>query len=138
MLKNTTSSRQMVRGMMQHKSLENGRWAEMPFVEQMANIGSEVNRTSVWKQRGNVERANAAFERSLELIDLTIKYGRLHEPGRGAMLREICLIRAIFCEEYFSPDPKALTSFDKYFLQFGVASQLRNTCNAKPLLISSL
>lgn len=111
--------------MMQHKTLENGRWAEMPFIEQMANIGSEVYRTSVWKQKGNAEQSQKAFERALELIDLTIKYGRLHEPGRRAMLREVCLMREIFCTEYLSPAPDALKSFDKYFMQFGIAAQLR-------------
>ena len=35
---------------MQHKTLENGRWAEMSFIDQMANIGSEIHRTSVWKK----------------------------------------------------------------------------------------
>lgn len=37
---------------MQHSGLENGRWSEMPFVEQMANIGSEVGRTAKWKIKG--------------------------------------------------------------------------------------
>ena len=112
---------------MQHKTLENGRWAEMPFLEQMANIGSEVYRTSSWKIKGNAGRAQAAFERALELIDLTIKYGRLHESGRNAMLEEICRLREVFCMEYLSPDPTALTSFDKYFMLFAIAARRRKT-----------
>ena len=28
---------------MQHKDLENGRWAELTFPQQMANIGSETS-----------------------------------------------------------------------------------------------
>lgn len=28
----------------QHQQLASGRWAKMPFLEQMANIGSEVER----------------------------------------------------------------------------------------------
>lgn len=75
--------------------------------------------------KGNAEQSQKAFERALELIDLTIKYGRLHEPGRRAMLREVCLMREIFCTEYLSPAPDALKSFDKYFMQFGIAAQLR-------------
>jgi hypothetical protein len=43
----------------QHRGLAEGRWAEFSFVEQMANVGSEVER---------------AFERSLELLDLTLQY----------------------------------------------------------------
>ena len=39
--------------MIRHKELaESGRWADMPFVEQMANIGSEVFRAGKWKEKG--------------------------------------------------------------------------------------
>ena len=31
----------------QHAGLAAGRWKELPFVEQMANIGSEVERANV-------------------------------------------------------------------------------------------
>ena len=110
---------------MQHKTLENGRWAKMPFLEQMANIGSEVYRTSSWKMKGNSERARMAFERALELIDLTIKYGRLNEPGRNAMLEEVCRLREEFCRNYLSSDSDSLASFDKYFMQFAVAAAKR-------------
>lgn len=56
----------------QHKSLTAGRWAELSFAEQMANIGSEVERTIKWKNKGNKEISNRAFERSLELLEMTI------------------------------------------------------------------
>lgn len=111
--------------MMQHKTLENGRWAEMTFIEQMANIGSEVYRTSSWKIKGNSERARMAFERALELIDLTIKYGRLNRPDRGAMLKEICRLREMFCLDYLSADPASLKSFDNYFMPFEIAARRR-------------
>ena len=66
---------------MQHRSLESGKWAELSFMEQMANIGSEVSRTSKWKEKGNAERSQSAFYRALELIDLTLEYGRVHEKN---------------------------------------------------------
>ena len=106
---------------MQHRSLESGKWAELSFMEQMANIGSEVSRTSKWKEKGNAERSQSAFYRALELIDLTLEYGRVHEKNRSSMLRELCRLREIFCEEYLSLDPSVLKSFDNYFLQFGLA-----------------
>ena len=40
------------------------------------------------------------------------------------MLREVCLMREIFCTEYLSPAPDALKSFDKYFMQFGIAAHV--------------
>jgi hypothetical protein len=57
---------------MAHQDLASGRWASMSFMEQMANIGSEVERALNWKERGNKPYSDRAFERSLELVDLTL------------------------------------------------------------------
>lgn len=55
--------------MTQHRNLAAGRWGTMSFMEQMANIGSEVSRTSRWMHKENDGQAVKAFERALELID---------------------------------------------------------------------
>ena len=111
---------------MQHKGLENGRWAEMSFISQMANIGSEIGRTAKWKKKGKTEMAQSAFYRALELIDLTLKYGRINDTveRRSAMLRELCRVRECFCEEYFSDDPNSVDGLEKYFMHFAVAERL--------------
>ena len=56
----------------QHQQLASGRWFEMPFLEQMANIGSEIERAINWKNKNNKFYSQQAFERGLELLDLTI------------------------------------------------------------------
>ena len=56
----------------QHKNLANGRWQELSFFEQMANIGSEIERAIKWKNKNNAQYCRMAFERALELLDLTI------------------------------------------------------------------
>lgn len=53
------------------------RWASMSFMDQMANIGSEVGRTAKWISKGKQSMAEGAFIRALDLFDLTIKYARL-------------------------------------------------------------
>ena len=58
--------------MIQHKELAAGRWEEMSLCEQMANIGSEVSLTIKWKEKNNPEQSQKAFERALELIDITL------------------------------------------------------------------
>ena len=55
----------------QHKKQFQGKWQKKSFLEQMANIGSEVYRAINWKNKGNGEYAQLAFERSLELFDLS-------------------------------------------------------------------
>lgn len=42
----------------------------MSLAEQMANIGSEVERAIKWQEKGNLEYSDKAFFRSLELLSL--------------------------------------------------------------------
>ena len=36
-----------------HRELSTGKWAQMNFMEQLANVGSEVSRASRWKMKNN-------------------------------------------------------------------------------------
>ena len=56
---------------MQHKQLANGRWFKLSFFEQMANIGSEVERAISWRNK-NRDFSIHAVNRSLELLFLSI------------------------------------------------------------------
>ena len=99
----------------QHRTLAAGRWRELSLVEQMANIGSEVHRTAKWKGKGNELYWRKAFERALELIDLTID----DEKNRGR-LREIVRVREaladyfVFDNEYHTTDRIWLRYFDAF------------------------
>lgn len=77
----------------QHKSLSQGRWQKMPFLEQMANIGSEVERTISWMEKGDEEYSKAAFYRSLELFDLT-----LSSELDGSQLKEVARAREMWVD----------------------------------------
>ncbi len=105
------------------------RWAEMPFIVQMANIGSEVGRTFKWKRKGNENMAKGAFVRALDLFDLTMAVGRIIEPFslRDSMLKEVIRARDQFCEEFLSEDNDALLLSDKYFSHFAKACALRSS-----------
>ena len=106
---------------MQHVSLENGRWAQMTFPQQMANIGSETSRTLKAMEAGKDNRAESAFARAQELIDLTIKYGRLDNPSaRSAMLEELCRFRELFCAAVLSRDLTELALLNRYLDQFAM------------------
>jgi len=101
---------------MQHKSLSEGRWTELSFSQQMANVGSEVSRTKNWLIKGNQQQAERAFDRCLELIYLTIKFA-----NRPAIYREICRFREFFCNAYLEKDIKELEYFDHYCTQFAMS-----------------
>jgi hypothetical protein len=56
----------------QHQELAAGRWLRLSLVEQLANVGSEVERAIRWRGKGNAAYGQRALERALELLDLTI------------------------------------------------------------------
>lgn len=99
----------------QHKSLAMGTWNELSFPEQMANIGSEVERTIKWKNKGQKKISDKAFERALELLELTIadKKNRRHLKEL-ARLWEFLADFFQFNNEFKSGD----SSWQKYFYAF--------------------
>ncbi len=105
----------------QHKYLADGRWFEIPFTAQMANIGSEVIRSINWKNKKNPEYSQKAFERALELLSLTISdiknKKRLRELTR---LYEVLVDYFAFDNEYKSTDQL----WQNYFLAFNYKARL--------------
>ena len=107
---------------MQHKELENGRWAELTFPQQMANIGSETSRIYSALKAGKESRAEGAFVRFQELIDLTIKYGRADTNPllRSAMLEELCRFRELYCLAFLDRNLSELAAFNRYLDHFSL------------------
>ena len=103
----------------QHKELSAGRWQGLSFMEQMAHIGSEVERAILWREK-NKEYARKAFERQLELLDLTIadKKNRLRLKEL-ARLREVLVDYFAFNNQYGSSDKL----WRSYFFPFNFAAR---------------
>lgn len=104
-----------------HKSLSEGRWCEFTFFEQMANIGSEVERAILWRDK-NKEYSLKAIERALELIEFTIK-----DPKNKKKLREILRLKEVLID-YFYFDNKFKSSDElwrKYFYHFMYRIQIK-------------
>lgn len=104
----------------QHKDLAAGRWRELPFVEQMANIGSEVERALNWKTKNNAAYSQKAFERALELIDLSLE--NASGPSR---LKELARVREGVVDFFSGPNKFNTTdvSWRKYFSPFTYAAR---------------
>jgi len=102
-----------------HKELAQGRWQQLSLVSQLANSGSEVERAIKWKNQHNDESFRYAFERMLELIDLTIadpkNRKRLKEVVRA---REMLVDYLMYDNVYHSTDKQ----WQKYFYHFAVLS----------------
>ena len=105
-----------------HRGLAEGRWFTLSLIEQLANVGSEVERASRWYQLGDRERFERAFDRMLELLDLTIADPRWRR--RGA-LKELLRVRELLCDLFYGDNVYGTTfeSINKYFLEFGIAAR---------------
>lgn len=102
----------------QHQNLAEGRWKELSFFEQMANIGSEVERAIKWKNKKNSEYQNLALERALELLDLTVTDGRNRKRLKELLrTREALVDFLAFNNTYQSKDQ----DWKNYFFNFNFA-----------------
>ena len=102
-----------------HQELAAGRWGRLSLAEQLGNVGTEVGRMRRW--RGKDERlAAGAFERALELLDLTL--ADLRWRGR---LREIARARELLCDAALGGREHGATleDLDRYFLEFALAAR---------------
>lgn len=103
----------------QHIEQSQGAWHQKSFLEQMANIGSEVYRAITWKKK-NKEYSHQAFDRSLELFDLTknskLSYAQYKELTR---MREIWVDYYEYGNSYHSTEE----SINAYFRYLTIAYQ---------------
>jgi len=108
--------------MIVHKQLASGRWFKFSLVEQLANVGSDVERTIRWKKKGEPEYSQKAFERSLELLDLTIA-----DPKNKKRLKEIVRVREALVDHFMYDNVYATTAelWQKYFIAFNYAAGLK-------------
>ncbi len=105
-----------------HKQQAAGRWLEFSLVEQLANVGMDVERTIQWKKKGNEQYSRNAFDRALELLDFTKA-----DPKNRKRLKELCRVREALVDHFMYDNEYATTdeSWQKYFFDFNYAAALQ-------------
>ena len=104
----------------QHKELAAGRWGRMSLPEQMANVGSEVERALGWRAKNHPEYSMRAAERALELLDLSLESG-----GGFSRLKEIARLREVVVDYFYGSNQYGSTeaSLRRYFSPFTYAAR---------------
>ncbi|MBI4545404.1 MAG: hypothetical protein HY703_09425 [Gemmatimonadetes bacterium] len=99
------------------------RWGKLTLVEQLAHVGSEVERSMRARDAGHDARLENALTRALELFDLTAA----DERWRGPRRREILRAREEFCRLFYAEHvpPRSAHGLRNYFLAFAVAAGRR-------------
>lgn len=98
-----------------HKDLANGRWNELSIIEQMANVGCDIERAIRWRNKGDLDYSRNAFERALELLQFTIA-----DQKNRKRLKELCRAKEalidyfVYDNEYASTDE----AWQNYFFNF--------------------
>ena len=105
-----------------HKELADGRWYTFSIYEQLGNVGSEFERAARALERGEHERFEKAFERMLELLDLTIEDPKWRTACR---LKELLRLREEVCDVFHGNQVfgTSIETLRKYFWYFGIAAR---------------
>ena len=105
---------------LQHQDLASGRWHDLSLVEQLGHIGSEVERALNWKKKNNPDYCMRAFERALDLFDLTLSC-----PRNRGRLREIARAREILVDFFYGVNQYQTSGefLSRYFLYFAIAAR---------------
>jgi len=105
---------------MLHQGLTQEKWQKLSFLAQMGNVGSEIGRTINWLPK-NQAQGQAAFDRGLELLDLT-----LVDPKNRKRLKELCRLRECLADYFYGDNEFGSTdaSWEQYFYGFTYAAAL--------------
>jgi hypothetical protein len=104
---------------MLHTGLSPKHWFSLSINEQMANIGSEVERAIKWKDK-NTEYSNLANNRALELFDLTLDDAKYHDG-----IKEVTRARELWLDFFLGDNQYHQTAvlWHKYFNAFTYAAR---------------
>ena len=104
-----------------HKDLVGDRWNQLSVIEQMANVGCDIERTIRWRNKGNLEYSRNAFERALELLMFTIA-----DPKNKKRLKELCRAKEVLVDYFFGDNEYSSTdeAWQKYFFNFNYMASL--------------
>ena len=103
-----------------HRNLTKEKWQRLPFFEQMANVGVEIGRTINWHKKDK-KISVAAFERGLELLDMTIE-----DQKNRKYLKEICRLREVLADYFYFDNIYHSTdgNWQSYFYGFNYATAI--------------
>lgn len=103
---------------MEHRQLSTGRWFSLSFFEQMANIGSEVERAISWGKKDNKKYSQMAINRALELLTLTID-----DKKNNNRLKEVVRAYEVLNDYFYGNNQYQSTDslWQKYFYNFAFA-----------------
>lgn len=96
------------------------RWNKLSFIEQMANVGSEVERAISWKNKKNINYSRMSFDRALEFLTLTIEDKKNRDRLKEIMRTYEALNDFFYGDNIFHSND---ILWQKYFYNFAYAAR---------------
>ena len=96
------------------------RWFNFSFCEQMGHIGSEITRARIWDDKNDAVTRNRCLERALDLINMTKNDSRLYKRRR-----ELCYLHEVVADQYISSKiyNVSMAGLEKYCLEFALVAR---------------
>jgi len=95
--------------------IDQKRWQNMTFYQQMGNIASELSRAVKFNKQDDTELMNSSLWRVLELVDLTI-----NDKRNKSRSRELCRFKEVLSDWYchtgiYNVNPESLRNYSLNF-----------------------
>lgn len=105
-----------------HKNLAAGRWNTFPLLDQLANVGTDIERAINWKKRGETEDSEKALQRGLELLNFTIA-----DPKNKKRRKELARIKETLLDYFYGDNQYGYSdkAWQQYFYGFAYASAIQ-------------
>lgn len=106
-----------------HKKLTLERWFEFSLMEQLANVGCDVDRAIRYRNKGEFERSQVMFEVALELLHMTLADDKLSTGAR----KELLIVREALYD-YFTGSNEFNSTDEQwynYFIFFNHAAAIQ-------------
>lgn len=105
-----------------HKGLSEGRWFTFSLMEQLGNVGSDIERAIAWKNKGETKDSEMALQRGIELLNFTIA-----DPKNKKRRKELSRIKEALLDYFHGYNQYGYTdaAWQHYFYCYGYALALQ-------------
>lgn len=93
------------------------RWFKLSLDEQLANVGTDIDRVIRWRKKGDQETAQRVFERALTLLYFTISDPKYFKKPA---FRELMMVKETLCDYFMGSNIYCSNDdlWSKYFYVF--------------------
>lgn len=108
--------------MILHKGLSEARWFSFSLMDQLANVGTDIERAVNWRRRGEFDDCEKALQRGLELLHFTIA-----DPKNRKRRKELFRVKEALLDYFYGDNQYGYTdeAWQQYFFCYAYYSAVQ-------------